>query len=941
MNGEFGSARRTLRALGASGWLVVMILAVMASPARAQSLGAGAIEGTVTDESHAAMPGVTVTAASPALQVGQVVVVSQADGTYRLPSLPAGVYEVVYDLPGFQKVVRQDLRLNGGFVATINIVMKVSGVEETLTVVGVSPVVDIKTTSAQTAFTKETLEATPVSRTMFNVLAMTPGVRMAGIDIGGSTIGNQQGYATYGVSNQGTPMLEGLNTSQNDQGGTQVFFDYNSFDEVQVKALGNGAEVASPGSTMMGIVKSGGNDFHGRYFGAYENKHLQGNNLDDTLRANGIGQGNNLLKYYDVSADLGGRVLRDKLWFYGAVLKQSIDQSVLGTATTDPISVSNQTLKLTYQPAAGTRLIGFYAHNLKAEPQRAASRFRPLENAYDYSFPPLAWKGEVQSTLKQKVLINVLGGYVSYWAYYYPQPGTDVAGNPSRYDLTTTSYTGPNEMLFNRFKSHWQSSGNIVVYDLSMLGKHELKAGYNLDAERFGIEWPNRASGNYLLTFDKGAPLQMTTYNLPITALAAGRRNAAGLYVQDAWKLGTRLAINLGLRGQGDHYFDDAVTKPQGVFGNAGTFPKRDILTWNGLAPRFGAAYDVTGNGKTVVKTTFGIYNYNIGVDFTDQYNPSSLQQTVYRWRDLNSNRDYDTGEVNLSLTGPDFVSTTGAANILVNQDLKQGKTYEYSASVEREVAANFSMRALYVYKRLTNYEYAVNALRPYSAYNIPIARQDPGSDGVLGTADDGSTVTLYDYDPAYRGNSFVATEYVNKTNPDYYHTVEVAANKRYSQNLNVVASFSRTQVHRWIVGVAQSPNDLFFPLDTTTNWQAKVTANYTAPHGIQLAMFYAGLSGNPGQRTYVFRNLPQSSTLTVRMDAFGSEHLPTQNVVNFRLGKRFVVAKKRVDLALDLFNALNTNSATAQTYVSGPSFGAITSALGPRILRVGASLSF
>src|SRR6185295_6387191 len=203
------------------------------------------------------------------------------------------------------KVVRQELRLNGGFVATINIIMKVGGVEETLTVVGLSPVVDVKSTSAQTAFTKDTLEATPVSRTMFNVLAMTPGVRMAGIDIGGSTSGNQQGYATYGVSNQGTPMLEGLNTSQNDQGGTQVFFDYNSFDEVQVKALGNGAEVASPGSTMMGIVKSGGNDFHGRYFGAYENKRLQSSNLDDTLRANGIGQGSTLLSYYDVSGDLG------------------------------------------------------------------------------------------------------------------------------------------------------------------------------------------------------------------------------------------------------------------------------------------------------------------------------------------------------------------------------------------------------------------------------------------------------------------------------------------------------------------------------------------------------------------------------------------------------------------------------------------------------------
>src|SRR5262249_6574000 len=163
----------------------------------------------------------------------------------------------------------------------------------------------------------------------------------------------------------------------------------------QVKSLGNGAEVASPGTTMMGIVKSGGDEFHGTYFGAYENKHLQSSNLDDELIKNGIGNGGRLLKYYDVSGDLGGRLRTGKLWFYGALLKQGDDQTILGTSTTDPISVSNETLKLSYQASAQTKLVAFYAHNLKAEPQRNASRFRPLENAYDYSFPPLAWKGEI------------------------------------------------------------------------------------------------------------------------------------------------------------------------------------------------------------------------------------------------------------------------------------------------------------------------------------------------------------------------------------------------------------------------------------------------------------------------------------------------------------------------------------------------------------------
>ena len=231
-----------------------------------------------------------------------------------------------FDLPGFQRVVRQDLRLNGGFVATINIVMKVSGVEETLTVVGVSPVVDIKSTSApdrvhegdvggHAGLAHDVQRAGDDARREDGRGSTSAGARLA-ISRVHDLRRRQPGHAD----------ARGAQHQPERPGRTQVFFDYNSFDEVQVKALGNGAEVASPGSTMMGIVKSGGNDFHGRYFGAYENKHLQGNNLDDTLRANGIGRAARC-EYYDLSADLGGRVLRDRLWFYGAVLlKQSNEQ---------------------------------------------------------------------------------------------------------------------------------------------------------------------------------------------------------------------------------------------------------------------------------------------------------------------------------------------------------------------------------------------------------------------------------------------------------------------------------------------------------------------------------------------------------------------------------------------------------------------------------------
>ena len=243
--------------------LAVASLTLAGSTVGAQTLGSGAIQGAISDESGAPMPGVTVSASGPALQVPQLTVVSGPDGSYRFPTLPVGTYTITYELSGFNKVVRQDQRLNAGFVATINVVMNVGALEESVTVVGDSPVVDIKTTAGQTNVTTEMLQNTPVTRTWNNILAMAAGVRVNAPDVGGSSTGDAPNYSAYGVGGQNTPMIEGLNTRENNS-AAGFYYDFAAFEEVQVKALGNGADVGTPGTNFVGIVKSGGNQFHGQ-----------------------------------------------------------------------------------------------------------------------------------------------------------------------------------------------------------------------------------------------------------------------------------------------------------------------------------------------------------------------------------------------------------------------------------------------------------------------------------------------------------------------------------------------------------------------------------------------------------------------------------------------------------------------------------------------------
>ena len=164
------------------------------------------------------------------------------------------------------------------------------------------------------------------------------------------------------------------------------------------------------------------------------------------------------------------------------------------------------------------------------------------------------------------------------------------------------------------------------------------------------------------------------------------------------------------------------------------------------------------------------------------------------------------------------------------------------------------------------------------------------------------------------------------------------------------MGSFLATKNHRWISTYAQSPNDEFFPLDSTWTWMGKITTSYLAPYGIRLALFYESLSGTKGQRTYVFRNMPQSSTVTIRLEPFGERSLPNTHMVYTRFGKEFSSGRNRLEVNADLHNLFNVNTATSVSFASGPTFGQLNASsqtgggsaiLLPRTLKVGVTFSF
>jgi hypothetical protein len=949
----------------------------------AQSVSSGTIEGTVKDESNAVLPGVTVTVTSPQLQVGQLVQVSDTAGSYKFVDLPAGIYRLKAELTGFSAVIREDLRLTVGFNARIDLTLKLGAMEESVTVSGQSPVVDVTSTTASVAFTKEVLDSIPRGRDLQNVFAMAPGVTQAVADVGGSTMAQRQNLSSYGVLSQPKLQVEGMNITMGADQNTAIYFNDSTLEEVQIRTSGNDAEVSVPGISMVAIMKSGGNDFHGAYQASTESPKFQGDNLDNALRAQGLTATSPLKRFYDVSADLGGRILRDKLWFYGAYGRQAKSEGVLGFAASpgpdgkyltpdDELANADTTLsqisaKLSYQLTKNNRLVYAWQRGTKAQPQNNAGRFTPLESTRDYTNPTAIQKVELQSMINPRVLVNAVGGYSGYVTDYDAARSFARADAPPRQDLATTLNTGSAPLHQNKTRDRFQTDDSISFFpERSFAGKHELKTGVSIYLDKSSDGYSNNLACNCILYTDTiggvpGTPSQIRIYNTPV--VPADHDNTYAMYLKDSWRVTSNLTINLGVRWERQHSFlpaqDFAGARDWPTVFPGGSFQQIEVQKLTRAVPRTGIAWNL--GGKSVVKATFGLYNYQLGDTYADAFNRNATANAVFNWHDLNGDKLYQPGEVNFDLAGTDFRSITAASNQILNPNLKSPDIWETTASFERELAANMGLRVMYVNKVIsgaiynpahtaTNSYVAINALRPYDAWSVPITRRDPGPDGILGNGDDGGSVTLADYSAAFRGAGFVNTQIVNATNTDRFHSAEATLTKRFSSRWTGQVSYFAVKNHRWLASVFNSPNDQFFPLDETWSWAGNVTGSYRMPGDVLVSGFLQSKNGYTGQRTYIFRQvdpdggraIAQNGNTTIRLEPYGSQRLSPQNILNLRASKDLTLGRgRRLDIDVDIFNVLNAATPTNANFQSGPSFGYVTGVIPARIARLGVRFRF
>ncbi len=958
-----------------TGLLVLLVALSFSAPAFAQggSVGStGTIFGRVADAQGAVLPGVTVVVTSPAMMGSQTTVTNE-QGNYRFPAIPPGVYGVSFELPGFNTLRREGIQISLGFTANINVELQLATVQETVTVSGSSPVIDTTATRTQSNFKLEDLANLPNARDMWSLLAVTPGVAMSRIDVGGNRAGTQTGYVAYGFGNNDQQVrvsVEGINTTEG-TGGAGFYFDYGSFEEVFLGTSGNGAEAATPGVQSQFLGRSGSNKFQGGVYVDWYNNSLQASNLPADylapVAAGGFGfrkGSNEMQNYRDMNFNGGGPIKTDKIWWYGSYRRQenSITQPNLTYGGLFDTELWNWTGKTTFQLNQAHKLIAYYQWGQKIQPNRlwnGAYTFARPEDTTKQDSGSWVWKGEWNGTLSNNLFIEARYGD---FGYYFPLVGS--SNLAFRQDQGTRTSEG-GDRIWQQDRDRRQATGSASYFKDNVLGgTHNLRVGGEFNIEKQWNGFERIRAGNVEHIFNNGAPFRVIV-GFPTADGPVGSKGAranllsiAGLehsnfFVNDSFSRG-RVTLNVGLRF--DHYRSFIPDQKQiaattaGLSIPAATFQARDFFKWNSVVPRVGMVYDLSGTGTMVLKASYGYFKHNPGPGAAANGNPNQASKDLtYTWNDLNGDRLFQNGE-QVTLVN----DRTQPAGTVVDPGITQPYSHEFSTFAERQLSETIGMRVGYVYKSNDNLTQNYQPFRGPSAFTVPFNVTDIGPDKIAGTSDD-QVRTFLGIPNSQLGAATQVFQNVGAIGR--FSTVEVSFTKRYSnrwsggtglgytkskENLSNILGNALTADNR-APGFPQGPND---PVaQNTTGWGWNAYGSYDAPWGIRVSPVLRHRSGQNYGRTLTI-SAPASCACaasgTVLVEDFDSRRMDNIWVLDARIEKRVSLPRNvRVGLFADMFNLSNSHASETISFNTGAAFDRPTAVLAPLTMRIGFKLDF
>jgi len=974
-----------------------------------------AIAGIVKDTTGAVLPGVTVEVASPVLIERVRSAVTDAQGQYKIVDLRPGTYTVTFALPGFATVKRDGIELPANFTAPVNGELRIGALEETVTVSGASPVVDVQQAVTQQVLPQQLLDAVPTGgRNIQSVGATLVGVTQSQPDVGGAQ-GMQQTYlAAHGSDPKDNYiMVDGirLNGIEGD-GAIQQYFNEGMFSEMSYQTGGISAETSGGGVRLNMIPKDGGNTLKGDAFFSATRSSLQANPLTPDLVSQGLQAGNALDSIHDLNISAGGPIKVNKVWFFGSVRHWGVNQTLANsfypatpfsptdTAFAPDLSrqaVDNNLIKsfmtrVTWQVSPKNKF-SFYMDKLikfRGHEQNSVAGISSVwsEETFSTRQPKQYYMSEAKWTgVWTTRLLFEAGVGINNESYTTGevQPALEdcIAGgtcNPIPKVNTTNGQTwgAPPTPFYVHIpvRETGMASLSYVTGSHAIKGGMELSHGKSILQRRFqnsSINFYER----YRTVNGVTSPFQVTLFNTPTDEY--DKLNAdLGLYVQDTWTL-KKLTLTPGIRWEyfNASYPEEGVSVQQQAlmiaegYTQRPLFPATTMPTFNNWAPRFGASYDLFGNGKTAIKASVAKYNAAFStVTFPQVYNPMVLSTDTRNW--LNPAATDNIFVPGVSQLGPSTNGSFGLITRTPDPGITRPYNIEMTVSAQRELMPGVSASIGYFHRHYYNLIYSDNPLLDQAGAFTPVSVPNPCKTGAVqcgGTQPD--TLTLYKINPALIGQGTV----IDKNSPNNYRVyngIEASFIGRLHGGAQVFGGFLTARQISNLCDSTDGTATITFAQSSDPNYtrycdqsqfsipfrtQFKLGGMYPLPYGLNVAGTFQSYPGarNYGsgatnldylQQTYIVPAAlltPGQATETVSLNLPGSLYLPRWNQLDLRFARKFKLPGGRGSWQIqgDLFNVTNAHPILAVTTNYGSALGQATQALQPRILTLGAQLHF
>jgi hypothetical protein len=937
-------------------WLVLFVGFVLAPAAVfAQT---GAIAGVVRDTSNAVLPGVSVEASSPALIERTRTVVTDEQGRYNIVDLRPGTYTVTFTLTGFTSVKREGLELSAATVLPLNADMKVGSIEETVTVLGETPVVDVESVRQRQVLGREVLETIPRSRDAANTAGLLAGVTAVGVqDSGGSGAGVISQIVSHG-SDGGDQQwnIDGMKAST---GGRRVLISNDaSAQEVVYEMSGMSAEYAVGGFRMNIVPKEGGNTFRGGFMGTWTTNGLTSSNLNADLKARGALSAPRIDRAWDVSPSLGGPIKENKLWFFFTYRNWGSDgnypnifyDSDPKREAENPNRLWDANLRLTTQVSERNKLAVYYDRQGRSQPFRFVSNLQSPEAGVGQDYPSMyVTQARWTTPVTNKLLFEAGVSYYNERYILHPTPAYPGDGTLPHFEITTGLYTrappvaggtlGPNYDNRSAYKQFMTSLQYVT-------GSHTTKIGFT---NYWGQVRLLRADWPLTLRYNNGVPFQVTIYALPQDQTTRLNYDM-GVYAQHNWTL-KRFTLTGGLRLDVVNDQLDAQTAAAGTYVPARTYPEIDDQpNWKDVSPRFGVAWDVFGNGKTAVKGSVSRYlRENIG-GYAGQVNPLAVTSDTRTWNDANKD-----GIAQPSEWGPTTNVNFGLPVVvtLPTDDVRLGwqkrpYNWEYAAAVQHQVMPGLSANVGYYRRMFGNLTWTQNTLVSQSEYT-PFTIKNPI---------DGTPITLYDLNPAKRGVSFSQIAFA-PNDSIVFDGVDLTVIGKFGRGGIVNAGIATGRTSSKLC-TQTDPNNLRFceisPGFFAQN-QYKLIVSVPPVYGVRLSATFQSVPG-PVFALPVFPPTPgilanytvtsaiagrtlTNGTITTKLIEPGTQYGDRTNKLDLRVAKLFRFGNARIDPFIDFFNIFNQSAVVSENTTYGPSWRVPSDILNGRVIELGVQFNF